>query len=125
MKEYELTVLIHPDLEVDIEAPINKVHDIIKSNGGTIVKEDNWGKKRLAYKIKDQEFAVYVYMEVSLPPAALLKISNILNITDEVIRYLLVTVDEKGRKALEEQEQSAKLRSSDSSDDSSNNKEEE
>ncbi|MCY1378330.1 hypothetical protein D9M69_659560 [compost metagenome] len=41
-------------------------------------------------------------MDVKLPAEALLKISNTLNITDEVLRYLLVTVDEKGRKALEE-----------------------
>ena len=102
MKEYELTVLIHPDLEVDIETPLTKVRDLIKTHGGEIVKEDNWGKKKLAYKINREDFAVYVYMDVKLPADALLKISNTLNITDEVLRYLLVTVDEKGRKALEE-----------------------
>ena len=102
MKEYELTVLIHPDLEVDLEAPLTKVRDLITTNGGEIVREDNWGKKKLAYKINREDFAVYVYMDVKLPAAAPLKISNTLNITDEVLRYLLVTVDEKGRKALEE-----------------------
>lgn len=102
MKEYELTVLIHPDLEVDLDAPLAKVRDIIKNAGGEITKEDNWGKKKLAYKINREDFAVYVYMDVKLPADAPLKISNTLNITDEVLRYLLVTVDEKGRKALEE-----------------------
>ncbi len=102
MKEYELTVLIHPDLETDIDAPLAKVRDIITSAGGEIVSEDNWGKKKLAYRIKREDFAVYVYLTVKLPADAPLKISNILNITDEVLRYLLVTVDEKGRKALEE-----------------------
>lgn len=102
MKEYELTVLIHPDLEVDIETPLKKVRDIITGAGGEITKEDNWGKKKLAYKINREDFAVYVYMDVKLPAEAPLKISNTLNITDEVLRYLLVTVDEKGRKALEE-----------------------
>ena len=125
MKEYELTVLIHSDLEVDIEAPLAKVRDLIKSAGGTITSEDNWGKKKLAYRIKNEGFAVYVYMDVSLPSDAPLKISNTLNITDEVLRYLLVTVDEKGRKALEEQELAAKNRTSDSSDSERNNKEEE
>ena len=102
MKEYELTVLIHPDLETDLETPLAKIRDIIKTAGGEITKEDNWGKKKLAYKINREDFAVYVYMDVKLPADALLKISNTLNITDEVLRYLLVTVDEKGRKALEE-----------------------
>lgn len=113
VKEYELTVLIHPDLEVDIEAPLTKVRDIIKNAGGEIVSEDNWGKKKLAYKINREDFAVYVYMDVKLPADAPLKISNTLNITDEVLRYLLVTVDEKGRKALEED----KKRASENSDD--------
>lgn len=102
MKEYELTVLIHPDLETDLETPLGKVRDIVKNAGGEIVKEDVWGKKKLAYRIKKEDFAVYVYLEVNLPAEAPLKISNTLNITDDVLRYLLVTVDEKGRKALEE-----------------------
>lgn len=102
MKEYELTVLIHPDLEASLETPLAKVREIITSAGGEITSEDNWGKKRLAYKINREDFAVYVYMDVKLPADAPLKISNTLNITDEVLRYLLVTVDEKGRKALEE-----------------------
>ena len=108
MKEYELTVLIHPDLEADLETPLAKVRDIITAAGGKVIKEDNWGKKKLAYKITKEDFAVYVYMDVELPADAPLKISNTLNITDEVLRYLLVSVDEKGRKALEE----AKNRSS-------------
>ncbi|NTW62427.1 30S ribosomal protein S6 [Candidatus Saccharibacteria bacterium] len=107
MKEYELTVLIHPDLEVDIETPLAKVRGIIEAAGGKITAETNWGKKKLAYRIKNEDFAVYVYFEVSLPPEAPLKISNILNITDEVLRYLLVTVDEKGRRALEEAKKEA------------------
>lgn len=102
MKEYELTVLIHPDLEVDLETPLKKVRDIITGVGGEITKEDNWGKKKLAYQINREDFAVYVYMDVKLPADAPLKISNTLNITDEVLRYLLVTVDEKGRRLLAE-----------------------
>ncbi len=103
MKEYELTVLIHPDLEADLETPLNKVRDIIKAAGGTIAREDNWGKKKLAYPINREEFAVYVYMDLELPAEAPLKISNTFNITDEVLRYLLVKADVKARKALAEQ----------------------
>jgi len=107
VKEYELTVLIHPDLEVDLDAPLNKVRDIIKTAGGEIISEDNWGKKKLAYRINKEDFAVYVYMDVKLPADAPLKISNTLNITDEVLRYLLVTVDEKGRALLAEDKKRA------------------
>ena len=107
MKEYELTVLIHPDLEADLETPLTKVREIITTAGGTITKEDNWGKKKLQYAIKREEFAVYVYMDLELPADAPLKISNTFNITEEVIRYLLVKVDPKGRAALAEQAKKA------------------
>ena len=107
MNEYELTVLIHPDLESTLDSALDKVRGLITSNGGEIVKEDNWGKKKLAYQIKREDFAIYVCFDVKLPSDAPLKISNILNITDEVLRYLLVKVDEKTRKALSEQKEKA------------------
>lgn len=110
MKGYELTVLIQPDLEVDLEAPLAKVRKLITDNGGKIVSEDNWGKKRLMYRIKGQDFAVYVYMDIELPADAPLKISNTLNITDEVVRYLLVKVDEKGRAILADAKKRAEER---------------
>ena len=100
VKEYELTVLVHPDLEADLDKALDKVKALITDNGGEIVKEDNWGKKRLAYSINREDFAVYVYFDVKLPAEAPLKISNVLNITDEVLRYLLVKVDDKARQAL-------------------------
>lgn len=113
MKEYELTVLIHPDLEADLETPLTKVRDIIKNAGGTIIREDNWGKKKLAYAIRREEFGIYICMDVSLPADAPLKISNIFNITDEVLRYLLVTVNEKARKAMAAEQERATERSGD------------
>ncbi len=107
VKEYELTVLIHPDLEADLETPLKKVRDIVTNAGGVIKTEDNWGKKKLQYPIKREEFAVYVYFDVELPADAPLKISNVFNITDEVLRYLLVKADPKARAALAEQAKKA------------------
>lgn len=106
MREYELTVLLHPDLEIDLDAPLKKVRAIITDNGGKIVREDNWGKKRLAYRINKEDFAVYVYFELELSPAANAKISSVLNITDEVLRYLLVGVDPKAKALLAEEKAS-------------------
>lgn len=108
MKGYELVVLIHPDFESDIEKPLGKVRDIIKNAGGTVTTEDNWGKKKLAYQINKEDFAVYVDMDIELPADAPEKISSTLNITDEVLRYLLVTIDEKGRALLKEAKEAAK-----------------
>ena len=118
MKGYELTVLIHPDLEVDLEAPLEKVRKLIKDNGGTIASEDNWGKKRMMYRIKGQDFAVYVAMDVDLPAEAPLKISNTLNITEEVLRYLLVKINDKGRALLADAKKRAAERGEPSEEDS-------
>jgi small subunit ribosomal protein S6 len=93
MKDYELTVVFHPDLEMNLDPALDKVRKLIEQNGGKITKEENDGKKRLAYPIEGQEFAVYYYFNVNLPAEAPAKISSVLNITDEVIRHLLVRED--------------------------------
>ena|SRR5215213_1827417 len=105
MKLYELSVLFHPDLEMNLDQALAKVKAIITTGGGEVIKEDNAGKRRLAYAIDGQDFAVYVYMDIRLPAESLKKVQSTLNITDEVIRYLLVTVDEKARLSLAESKQ--------------------
>lgn len=102
MKKYELSVLIHPDFEANLETALTKVRGIVTDAGGSITSEDMQGKKRMAYRINGQDFAVYVYMDVELPVEAPARISSTFNITDEVLRYLLVLTDEKGRAALAE-----------------------
>ena len=98
MKDYELSVLFHPDLEMNLDPALDKVKKIIEQNGGKITKEENDGKKRLMYPIKGQDFAIYYYINVDLPAEAPAKLSSTFNITDEVLRYLLVRVDERKAK---------------------------
>ncbi len=98
MKDYEFTVLFHPDLEMNLDPALDKVKKLIETNGGKIIKEENDGKKRIAYPIRKQEFAIYYYFDLELPAEAPAKISSTLNISDEVMRYLLVRVDERKAK---------------------------
>lgn len=112
MRKYELTVLIHPDLEIDLEKPLKKVRDIISQNGGKITSEDNWGKKKLAYRIRKEDFAVYVYFELEMPGEGVKKLDSTLNITDEVLRHLLVSYDEKRPEADEASAEDTKEESS-------------
>lgn len=95
MAQYEIAVLYHPDLEVDLSKAEEKVTKIITSNGGKVVGTDNWGKKKLAYSIKNQEYAVYVFYTVDMPGEGVKKVESTLNITDEVIRYLISKPDLK------------------------------
>lgn len=110
-RDYELVVLLHPDLEIDLEKPLTKLRQIIADNKGEITKEDSWGKRKLAYRIGGEDFAVYVYIEVSLPAETVKKLQSTLNITDEVLRYLLTAIDAKAVAAqaiLDEKEKTAK-----------------
>jgi small subunit ribosomal protein S6 len=93
--QYEIAVLYHPDLEVDLTKSEERVTKIFTDNGGKVTKTDNWGKRKLAYPIAKNEHAVYVFYTVDLPGVAIKKIEGLLNITDEVIRYLIVKPDLK------------------------------
>lgn len=95
MREYELAILYHPDLEVDLTKAEERVATIIKNNKGKIVESDNWGKRKLAYPIRKLEHAVYAFYTLELPAEQAQKVESTLNITDEVIRFLLVKIDPK------------------------------
>ncbi len=95
MNQYEIAVLYHPDLEVDLSVAEAKVEKIVTDNGGKVVAKDNWGKRKLAYPIAKQEHAVYVFYTVELPGASVAKVESVLNITDEVIRFLITRPDLK------------------------------
>jgi small subunit ribosomal protein S6 len=95
LNQYELVVLYHPDLEVDLTKAEEKVKKILESNGGKVTATDNWGKRKLAYIIKKQEHAVYVVYTVEMPGPGIKKVESTLNITSEVLRYLLTRPDLK------------------------------
>lgn len=113
MKNYELTVLLHPDLEMNPDPVLDKVRKTVQGAGGEITKEEDEGKKHLAYAISGQAFALYYYFDVSMPSDAPSKISSSLNITDGVLRFLLVRSDE--RKAKYAAKEEAKKESSEES----------
>ncbi len=95
MTKYEIAVLYHPDLEVDLTKSEERVTKIFTDNKGKVVETDNWGKRKLAYSINKQDYAVYVFYTVEVPGENVAKIESTLNITDEVLRYLITKRDEK------------------------------
>jgi len=95
MNQYEIAVLYHPDLEIDLEKATSRVEKIFTDNGGEVKNTDNWGKRKLAYPIKKNESAVYVIYTVDLPAESVRKVESTLNITDEVIRFLITKPDLK------------------------------
>ncbi len=95
MNQYEIAILFDADLEVDLEKATSRVEKIFTDNGAKIINVDNWGKRKLAYQIKKHDSAVYVFYTLEIPGANVQKIESVLNITDEVIRFLIVRPDLK------------------------------
>ena len=93
--QYELAVLFHPDLEIDLDKAEKQVEKLVSEAKGKITATDNWGKRKLAYKIAGHEHAVYVFYTLEMPAEGISKLNDALNITDEVIRFLVTKPDLK------------------------------
>ncbi len=98
-KDYELTYLIPGDLlDADVSRLKKEIVDLIAKNKGSVVKEDDWGRKHLAYNIsqagKTYEEAVYVHMVINFPVLNVQKFDQTLSLHREIIRHLLVIADE-------------------------------
>ena len=94
MRNYEIAVVLHPDLEIDLESTTTKVEKIITDLGGKIDKKDNWGTRKLAYEIKKQTWGIYVIYEIEIDPSKVRAINDKLNITEEVMRFLIVSLED-------------------------------
>ena len=95
MNLYEIAILFDPGLEVDLDKATEKVEKILTNNGGKITNVENWGKRKLAYQIKKHDQAIYVFYTVEIPGENVRKIEGVLNITDEIIRFLITRPDLK------------------------------
>jgi len=97
MNTYEIAVLFHPDLEINMDKATAKIEKVVADNGGKISNTDDWGRRKLAYPINKQEFAVYVFYSVEMPADNIIKAEQTLNITDEIIRFMITKPDLKAQ----------------------------
>ena len=95
MRKYEVVFIVKPLEEEAINAVIEKFAKLIAANGGTVDKEDRWGKKRLAYEIKDEIEGYYVLFNVTCEPACVDECDRVMKITDELLKHMIVRSDEK------------------------------
>lgn len=98
---YELAVLLHPDLEIDLPASINKIEKIVTDNGGNITAREEWGKRKLAYPVKHQGFAIYLFYQFDIAPDKITHLERALLISEEVLRHLVVALPEEALAAAE------------------------
>ena len=96
MRKYEIIFIVRPLEEEATNAVIDKFSKLIAANGGTIEKEDRWGKKRLAYEIKKETEGFYVLFYTTCEPACINECDRVMKITDEVLKHMIVRSNEKG-----------------------------
>ena len=87
---YETIMIVNSNLEeAAIKDTIAKISALI-SEHGTVESTEEWGKKRLAYPIKKQNEGYYVLINFSSNPEFINELDRIYNITDEVIKHIIV-----------------------------------
>jgi len=94
MRAYEVVVIVHPDLDdLAFKEQVEKVKNWITEAGGTISKVDSWGKRKLAYRIRNQKEGQYVVIKADMPPLFCSQLERNLRLTESVMRFL-ITADE-------------------------------
>lgn len=100
MRQYEMVMIISPDVaEEEVPGTIDKVGQFITGRGGEVAEVDRWGRRRLAYPIKRYTEGNYVLTQFKLDPTQIADLEASLELTEEVIRYLVVRVEESGSAA--------------------------
>jgi len=94
MRNYELTYIIHPDLDDSAFQALNEqIASWISDGGGKIGKSDIWGKKKMAYEIRKQSEGNYVHLQVEMDPSLGAEIERQLQLQESVLRYLIIAVE--------------------------------
>lgn len=93
-KNYELLYIVHPDLEGSTEKVTEKVAGFITKVGGKVTSQEDWGKRKLAYKIAKNEYGVYSLVNFSLESTSLSEVERDLRLSEEIMRSMVVVVPE-------------------------------
>ena len=91
MNEYELLYIVSPRVPADdVANAIERVNALVTAQGGEVLSVDNWGRRRLAYPIRQYFEGTYVLITLKMPPTGAVAIEAGLRLSEEVIRHLLI-----------------------------------
>jgi small subunit ribosomal protein S6 len=95
MAFYEVVFIIRPDVSTQqAEAVAGKLADVAVAKGGKVIKSEQWGLRTLAYRIKKHRKGYYVLLGLSGSGDMVAEIERQVTISDDIIRHLVVRVDE-------------------------------
>jgi len=99
MRVYEELFIVRPDApEEEVHASLGQLKDLITNGKGTVDKADKWGTRRLAYRVQKYNGGVYVLLQFSSSPELVKEIERRMRVTDMVIKFITVRIDEKTKK---------------------------
>lgn len=109
LRTYEALYICSPELEEgDIQTIDQKYQALVQEHGGSIVRSEIWGKRKLAYMVKKHIEGVYILFRFEANPEFVKRIEAAFKLDDSVIRYLVVHYDAHTLRIEEEQERRKK-----------------
>ena len=95
MRKYEIIFIAQPDLdEENLNAVIEKIKGWIADDKGEVVSVDNWGKKRMAYRIRKQRDGQYILITANMEPASVKNLSQNMRFVESIMRSMITLVEE-------------------------------
>jgi small subunit ribosomal protein S6 len=95
LRSYQSVLILKPDIdEARVAEALEKIGEFIKSNGGASLRIENWGKKRLAYRVKKNRFGIYLNLYHTLESAKVVELETKYKLYDLVIKYMVVRLDD-------------------------------
>ncbi|MFP3869049.1 MAG: 30S ribosomal protein S6 [Desulfobacteraceae bacterium] len=96
MRRYESVFVINPDLmDAEIQATIDKFTGIISSQGGTLFNLEDWGRRKLAYKINKFTRGYYILADFASEPAVVAELERNYKLDDRIIRFLTIKTSDQ------------------------------
>lgn len=94
MREYEIMYILEPTLNKDeIQTTRGELENIITSNGGTLLEEDVWGLKDLAYEINKHKQGYFVIIYIKAPTKAISEFDRLAKINKKRLRHMIINVE--------------------------------
>jgi small subunit ribosomal protein S6 len=95
MRNYEVVLVIHPDLdEAALNSTVEKAKGWVTEAGGTVTNVELWGKRHMAYSLRKQREGQYVLLKVSMAPSFTVELERNLRFLEPVMRFLITAVEE-------------------------------
>lgn len=96
MRNYELMVILDPDLEERAVSPLlEQFLNVVRTGGGKVEKIDTWGRRRLSYEIKKKSEGIYAVVDLAAEPAVIKELDRQMNLNESVMRTKVLRPDQR------------------------------